>query len=136
MESIKLRLAKLANKADAKELKPLLDQILTTLTALHAILGGVLSGSVTWDAASIADGDEEAKDVTVTGAALGDFVLVSASIDVADLALVAQVTAADTVTCNLLNNTGGAIDLASMTVYVRVIPRTALAALAALGIAS
>lgn len=83
-----------------------------------------LSGSKTWNAGSIADGDEEVTDITVTGAALGDFVLVSSSLDVVDLALVGQVTAADTVTVQLLNNTGGAIDLASGTVYVRVIPRT------------
>lgn len=82
-----------------------------------------LDGSATWDAASIADGDEEAKEVTVTGAALGDFVIASLSIDIADLQLSADVTAADTVTCVLSNSTGGAIDLASATVYVRVIKR-------------
>lgn len=93
--------------------------------ALQDILATLipLSGSATWDAASIADGDEEVKEVTVTGAALGDFAIASLSIDVADLALVAAVTATDTVTCQLLNNTGGAIDLASATVYVRVFPR-------------
>jgi len=79
-----------------------------------------LFGSATWDAGAIADGDEEAKEVTVTGAALGDFVQASLSIDVADLALVAAVTAANTVTALLLNNTGGAIDLASATIYVHV----------------
>lgn len=82
-----------------------------------------LDGSATWDAASIADGDEEAKEVTVTGAALGDFVIASLSIDIADLQLSADVTAADTVTCVLSNSTGGAIDLASATVYVRVIKK-------------
>ena len=76
--------------------------------------------SATWDAGSIADGDEEAKEVTVTGAALGDHAIASLSVDVADLVLDAQVTAAGTVTCILANNTGGAIDLASGTVYVRV----------------
>lgn len=91
------------------------------LSELVTALG--LSGSGTWNAASIADGDEEVTDLTVTGAALGDFVLVSSSLDVTDLSLVGQVTAANTVTVQLLNNTGGAIDLASATVYVRVIPR-------------
>jgi len=81
------------------------------------------SGSATWDAASIADGDEEAKDVTVTGAALGDFAIASLSIDIADLVLDAQVTAANVVTCVLANNTGDAVDLASATVYVRVFKR-------------
>jgi len=79
-----------------------------------------LTGSDTWDAASIADGDEEAKEVTVTGAALGDFVRVSFSLDVADLVLDAKVTAANTVTCILANNTGGAIDLGSGTISVEV----------------
>lgn len=83
-----------------------------------------LSGSDTWNAGSIADGDEEAKEVTVTGAALGDFAMASLSIDVADLVLNANVTATNTVTCVLANNTGGAVDLASATVYVRVLPRT------------
>lgn len=88
------------------------------------ISGGntILSGSDTWDAASIADGDMESVDVTVTGAALGDFVLVSLGVDTEDLGLVGAVTAADTVTVTLLNNTGGAVDLASTTVSVKVIP--------------
>lgn len=80
-----------------------------------------LNASATWDAGSIANGAMEAKEVTVTGAVLGDFAIASLSIDVADLILDAQVTASDTVTCVLANNTGGAVDLASATVYVRVI---------------
>lgn len=114
------------------ELQALLDAMLVDYTAIRAVLAGVLSGSDTWDAGSIADGDEEVKEITVTGAALGDFVLVSSSIDVADLALTAKVTATNTVTVQLLNNTGGAIDLASATIYVRVLPRATFAAPAAL----
>jgi len=91
--------------------------------AMLADYGG-LQASETYDAGSIADGDEEVGEITVTGAALGDFVLVSHSLDVADLAITAAVTATDTVTYQLLNNTGGAIDLASGTVTVRVIPKT------------
>lgn len=79
------------------------------------------TGSDTWNPASIADGNEEAKEVTVTGAALGDYAIASFSLDVADLVLDAQVTAANTVTCILANNTGGAIDLASGTVRVLVL---------------
>jgi len=74
----------------------------------------------TWDPGSIDDGNEEVVEVTVTGAKLGDFVEVSFSLDVADLALVASVTALNTVTVQLLNNTGGAIDLASGTLRVLV----------------
>ncbi len=83
-----------------------------------------LHASETWNAAEIASGAEEANDVTVTGAALGDYAIASLSIDIADLTLDAQVTATDTITCVLANNTGGAINLASATVYVRVFRRT------------
>jgi len=81
----------------------------------------ILFGSETKDWGSIADGDEEAEEVTVTGAALGDFVLASMSIDVADLQLSADVTAANTITCVLSNSTGGAVDLGSGTLSVMVI---------------
>lgn len=92
-------------------------ELIAMLTALRG-----LDGSETYDAGSIADGDEEVGEITVTGAALGDFCIASFSLDVADLAITAAVTAANTVTYQLLNNTGGAIDLASGTVRVRVLP--------------
>lgn len=114
------------------ELIALFEAFLVDVTAVRAPLAGLLTGSVTWDAGSIASGAEEAKDVTVTGAALGDFVLVSHGIDVADLAIVGQVTAADTVTLNLLNNTGGAVDLATTTAYAVVLPKASFVAPAAL----
>lgn len=79
--------------------------------------------SETKDWGSIADGDAAAEEVTVTGAQLGDFAMASMSIDVTDLVLSASVTAADTVTVVAANNTGGAVDLASGTLYVMVIPR-------------
>ena len=79
-----------------------------------------LNASTTWDASSIANGAMEAKDVTVSGAELGDFVMASLSIDVADLSLTANVTSSGTVTAVLANNTGAAVDLASCTLYVRV----------------
>jgi len=79
--------------------------------------------SETKDWGSVADGDEAAEEVTVTGAQLGDFALASMSIDTTDITLTATVTAANTVTVILANNTGGAIDLGSGTLYVMVIPR-------------
>jgi len=83
----------------------------------------VLTGSATWDPASIADGAEEAKDVTVTGVNLGDWAVAAMGLDISDLTLDAQVTAVDTVTCVLSNNTGGAVDLTSATVYIIVFDR-------------
>ena len=85
-------------------------------------LSGFPVVSETWDASSISDGDEEAQDVTVPGASLGDFVMSSFSLDVADLMLTSAVTAANTVTAVLANNTGGSIDLDSGTLRVRVVP--------------
>lgn len=87
-------------------------------------LANALSGSKAWDPGSIGDGNEEALEITVTGAALGDFVLSSFSVDVADLVLRGAVTAANTVTLVLANNTGGGIDLAAGTAYCLVIKKS------------
>ncbi len=81
------------------------------------------SGSVTWNPSSIADGDEEAKEVSVTNAALGDYAIASFSLDVKDLVLTANVTAAGIVTCVLANNTGGPINLASGTLRAKVMKK-------------
>ena len=80
-------------------------------------------GSATWNPGAIGNGAEEAKEVTVTDAVLGDFAIASFSLDVTDLVLDAQVTAADTVTCILANNTGGAINLNEGTLRVKVIKK-------------
>lgn len=93
--------------------------IVTNGTGLSLKVVG--QASETYDAGSIDDGNEEVGELTVTGAALGDYALASFSLDVADLAITAAVTAANTVTYQLLNNTGGAIDLSSGTVKVLVL---------------
>jgi hypothetical protein len=82
-----------------------------------------ITGSTTWDASSIASTGTsmEAKDVTVTGAALGDIAFASLSIDLTDLTLTANVTASDTVTAVLANKTGAAVDLASATLKAKVL---------------
>ena len=78
--------------------------------------------STSWNPGSIADGNEAVTEVTVTGASLGDFAFASFSLDVEDLALVAAVTAENTVTVQLGNWTGGNIDLAEGIVRVKVVP--------------
>jgi len=55
-------------------------------------------------------------DITVAGAALGDLVLVSPSIDLADLVIDANVSAAGVVTATVNNGTTASVNLASMTV--------------------
>jgi len=107
--------------SDSNEIRKWCESLYHWLEFLH--LTQFLIGSASWNAAEIADGDEEAKEVTVTGAALGDFAVASLSIDIADLVLDAQVTASNTVTCVLANNTGGAINLAAATVYAFVIKK-------------
>ncbi len=82
------------------------------------VFDNVSTGSVTADIASIADGNEVNQSVTCTGAALGDMVLVSCSIDTADLTLTGTVTSANTVEVIVANNTGGAVDLGSATYKV------------------
>lgn len=83
----------------------------------------MLEGSATWDAASIPDGDEVAVDLTVTGAALGDYVICSLGTDILDLTLTSQVTVANTVTAVLANNTNAAVNLASTTLRAIVFTR-------------
>jgi hypothetical protein len=91
-----------------------------TQVNLASLAIGQASTSATWNPGSIASGSFEAKDVTVSGAALGDYAIASFSLDVQDLQLNAQVTAANTVTCTLYNLTGAALDLASGTLRVLV----------------
>lgn len=83
--------------------------------------GALLSGSKTHDFGSIADGARESTTVTVTGAALGDFFEgVSLGVDQAGVMIWGYVSAADTVTVTLHNETGAAVDLASTPLRVRV----------------
>jgi hypothetical protein len=79
-----------------------------------------LSGSVAWNPASIANGAQATTTIAVTGAALGDYVEASASIDTAGLVLTGRVSAVDTVTITLSNTTGGAVDLGNFTARVKV----------------
>ena len=80
----------------------------------------VLSGSKTFDFASVATGASSATTtVTVTGATLGMYARASVGVDQAGIILNAWVSAADTVSVNVVNLTGGAVDLASTTLRVQ-----------------
>ena len=92
-----------------------------TQVGIHTFTINQKAVTKTWDPGSIASGAEETIDITVSGAVLTDYVLVSFSLDVLDLQLTAQVTGVSTVTAQLSNLTGGAIDLASGTVSVSVL---------------
>jgi parallel beta-helix repeat protein len=87
----------------------------------QTLSGSLLTGSATYDTASLVDGAGATTTVTVTGAALGDFVEgVSASVDLQGITVTAYVSAADTVSVRYQNETTGTIDLASHTLRVRV----------------
>lgn len=84
-------------------------------------IGEVLEGSVTTDLASLADGVPFDLAITVTGAAIGDWVeSYSLSRDNAGLTITGAVTAANTVTLNIRNESGGAVDLANTIFKARV----------------
>lgn len=63
--------------------------------------------------AATGSGTFSATDITVPGAALGDLVLATFNVDATDALVTAAVTAANTVTFLLLNNTAGAVNLAA-----------------------
>lgn len=79
--------------------------------------------AATWDAPDIANGAQASTTVAVPGAEIGDYVMVSASSTTSGLALRGQVTAQDVVTIYLSNTTGAAVNLGSLTYYVRVMAR-------------
>lgn len=79
-----------------------------------------LNYTATWDPASIANGASASTTIPVAGSEIGDFVEASFSNSLAGLLMGAYVSSAGTVTVVLYNNTGGAVDLASGTLRVRV----------------
>ena len=80
-----------------------------------------LSAATTWDPVSISNNTSTSTTVTVTGAHIGDTVTVGFSAAVpADALLVGSVTATNTVTVTLFNNTGSALDLVSGTLRADV----------------
>ena len=74
--------------------------------------------SQAWDPSSIANGAKESLAVTVPGVTFGMVCYASLGISTAGMTLTASVSAADTITATLTNNTGGAIDLISSTLTV------------------
>lgn len=87
-------------------------------------------GSATWNPGSLADGvGETSAAITVTGAALGDFVTgVSFSLDLQGLTLTAYVDATDSVKARLQNESAATVDLASGTIRVMVASHSLAAA--------
>lgn len=89
---------------------------------------GFLHGSATINFASVADNaTSAASTVTVTGAAVGDLCFCTADGDIMTTAgafLFGKVTSSNTVSAYVHNDSGGAFDAASQTVYAFVIPKS------------
>ena len=81
----------------------------------------ILTGTATWNPASIADNANDSTTVTVTGATVGQPAFAGfSSVTTSGWLISAFVTATNTVTVTLRNVTGGAVDLASGTVTAKV----------------
>lgn len=91
-----------------------------TQIGIHTIARNQAASSKTWTPGSVASGGDVSTTVTVSGAALGDFVLVSFSLDLQELGISASVTAANTVEVVLQNNTGAAVVLGEGTLKALV----------------
>jgi len=88
----------------------------------NVLFSGVLNATFTFDPASLVDAaGATSTGVTVTGAALGDFVLVAAPYDLQDITVTAYVSAANTVEVRVQNEGGATVDLASGTWKVKVL---------------
>lgn len=82
----------------------------------------VVNGSSVFDPASLTTYTGTASSgITVTGAALGDYVLVAGPYDTTGIIAAGCVSAANTVKITLFNATAGTIDLASGTWKIKVL---------------
>lgn len=83
----------------------------------------VLTGSTTWDPIDLAPGAATSTTVTVTNASVGDFALASHQLSFGGLLVWAEVTASNTVTVRLYNQTAGNINVGSGTLRAMVFKR-------------
>ena len=132
-KSIKNVMQAIRDAGERPFLATLFNAIRADLTAVRAPLAGLLTGSATYDAASLLDAAGATSTITVTGAALGDYVVgLSCSVDLQGITLTGYVSAADTVSFRLQNESGGTLDLASATFRAVVLPQSSFVAPAAL----
>lgn len=83
----------------------------------------VLTGSTTWDIPSLLATESASTTVTVTSASVGDFAMASHQLSFGGLTVQAEVTASNTVTVTVVNNTGSTINVGSGTLRAMVFKR-------------
>lgn len=77
--------------------------------------------SAVYDPANLADGAGVTTTIALAGAALGDMVIGSFSLDIQGILVTYYVSAVNTIAIRFQNETGGAIDLGSGTINVKLI---------------
>ena len=83
---------------------------------LYSDMWAVTESALNFGNAAVGSGTFASVDITVPGVALGDVVMgIAVGVDTVDAVIGGAVTAANTVTLTLLNNSAGAIDLAPTT---------------------
>jgi hypothetical protein len=98
------------------------DEVALPLADAAAVPPPTYTATRAWDPPALAIGAAASTTVAVAGATVGDTVFVSFSLAVPGGALlVGNVTSAGVVTCTLLNQTGGVLDLGSGTLRVDVV---------------
>jgi type II secretory pathway pseudopilin PulG len=88
--------------------------------ARYVQLANVIDASATYDPPSLADGAGVTTTLAITGAAMGDFVLVSFSNDLQGITLTGWISVAGTASARFQNESGGTLDLTSGTLRFRV----------------
>jgi len=107
--------------ATTGEINTACDGITATAAEINTVCDGVLTGSVVWDISSTAGHGLATTTLTVTGAAVGDFVIFSYGVDLLGMIPSARVSSTNTVTLTAHNPTGGALNPASTTWKVKVL---------------
>lgn len=133
MPSPNVKTTKIADSTQDQRLLDVLNTVWDELQALRkqfgddgtGAKGNLVATKAAFDMPNCAAGSRQATTVACAGAVVGDFCEVSCSLDLQGLVLSAYVNAADTVTIQVTNNTGGAIDLAAADYLVVVYPKRA-----------
>lgn len=93
-----------------------------SITTIPGNIGGMMILTATVDLGSVAANTSEEETATVTGVKTGDVVVcVNSSLDAGQVIADARVSAANTVTLQVINTTAGAIDAASKTMTFLVL---------------
>lgn len=112
-----------ANIAALTAIQTDLVSLVTAVTTLANLFPTPKNSSAAWTPGAITTGTQVTTTVTVAGAVLGNYVLASLNIDLQGCVMTAYVSSANTVTVNILNETGGTITLAAALLSVRVTPQ-------------